>query len=531
MGMFSSLFGSSGSDKADKLRQQAIDAFNNIKSPELADLQIKLNDYVNQGVISPEQAEAQLMQSNAFNDIVLDPANSEAQKMALTQLQQIGSEGGMTAVDKAQLQDITNEQNQTAKSRNASIMQNAQERGMGNSGIAAVNQLMSEQSAADRASQQGTQVAANAQLRALQAMQAAGQLGGQMEDRQYGQASNKAQAQNAIDQFNAQALNGTNMANVQAKNAAQAANVANAQNIANMNTQTQNQNKQYNSQQVQNDYNNKLQKAQGVSGTLNNWANDATAQAKAETGADMALTSGLIQAGATAFGGPIAGMAAGQTTSGMQSAPSGYDPKMAANQYARLGYSDGGIVKGQDKDTPAMSDEAAFSAFMSGFNPKKNKDTAKLEAKKEPEDDKNFFSRLSSVISGNADKSHEIDNYADGGVIKEKRKNTIPINYNEPEGKWDVTTSSNTPGGSYQSYIEAAQQAEVLKKLAEQNKMASGGPICMDDGGKVPGKAEVPGDSMLNDKVPAMLSPGEVVMPRTMVDALRNLMDPNRGAK
>ncbi len=35
------------------------------------------------------------------------------------------------------------------------------------------------------------------------------------------------------------------------------------------------------------------------------------------------------------------------------------------------------------------------------------------------------------------------------------------------------------------------------------------------EGGKIPGEAEVPGDSYANDKVPAMLSPGEIVVPRS----------------
>ena len=35
-------------------------------------------------------------------------------------------------------------------------------------------------------------------------------------------------------------------------------------------------------------------------------------------------------------------------------------------------------------------------------------------------------------------------------------------------------------------------------------------------GGPVPGQAQVPGDSQQNDIVPARLSPGEVVLPRTV---------------
>lgn len=40
--------------------------------------------------------------------------------------------------------------------------------------------------------------------------------------------------------------------------------------------------------------------------------------------------------------------------------------------------------------------------------------------------------------------------------------------------------------------------------------------ICMKLGGHVPGQAEVPGDSEQNDTVPAMLSPGELVIPRSV---------------
>ncbi len=47
---------------------------------------------------------------------------------------------------------------------------------------------------------------------------------------------------------------------------------------------------------------------------------------------------------------------------------------------------------------------------------------------------------------------------------------------------------------------------------------ADGGSIFANDG-NVPGKAEVRGDSEENDKVPAMLSPGEIVIPRSIAQA------------
>jgi hypothetical protein len=63
-----------------------------------------------------------------------------------------------------------------------------------------------------------------------------------------------------------------------------------------------------------------------------------------------------------------------------------------------------------------------------------------------------------------------------------------------------------------------------------------GGGMCMKHGGAVPGKANVPGDSPKNDTVHAQLSPGEYVVPRSIVQnhpedvaALLNAMKMLRG--
>ena len=426
MGLFTSLFGSSGSDKADKLRQQAIDAFGAIKTPELSALQVQLDKYVQAGKITPEEAEATLLNSNAFNSIKTDPSLVGAQKQALQQLQDTANEGGLTAIDKSRLQDITDRQNQEARSGNEAIMQNAQARGVGSSDLSTVNQLINSQSAADRASRAGTDVAAQAQARALQALQAAGQLGGQMEAQQFGEGAQKAQAQNAIDAFNAQTQNQFNLTNTLAANQAQYANLENAQDIANKNTSTQNQGKIYNSGMVQQQFQDELAKAQGKAGTLNSWAGDAQKQSQNEAAADMALTGQLINAGATAAGGAFGGGAgaggAGAGSSGMasSSAVNGGAPfKTYAPSMAEMGFlSHGGEVK-----KPGLEDE--YNDFVQRF--------------------------------------------CNGGTVKMADGGSVTIR-----------------------------------------------PANMKKGGKVPGVPKVPGDSIKNDTVPAMLSPGEVVLPRSV---------------
>lgn len=59
----------------------------------------------------------------------------------------------------------------------------------------------------------------------------------------------------------------------------------------------------------------------------------------------------------------------------------------------------------------------------------------------------------------------------------------------------------------------------LMKKAGPASTGAGGGmAMAMKDGGLVPGEAEVDGDSETNDKVPALLSPGEIVLPRSVVE-------------
>jgi hypothetical protein len=64
--------------------------------------------------------------------------------------------------------------------------------------------------------------------------------------------------------------------------------------------------------------------------------------------------------------------------------------------------------------------------------------------------------------------------------------------------------------------------------LALQSGLGSGlsKAFGMNQGSMVPGKAETMGDNLKNDKVPAMLSPGEIVVPRSVV----NSQDPVRSS-
>ena len=61
------------------------------------------------------------------------------------------------------------------------------------------------------------------------------------------------------------------------------------------------------------------------------------------------------------------------------------------------------------------------------------------------------------------------------------------------------------------------QQGQGITKLVGSGAGALGAIIGgLDEGGEIDGRPIVPGDSPVNDKVPAMLSPGEIVLPRSV---------------
>lgn len=221
--------------------QNAVNALNQSVPSQLSNLIPTLQLQVVQGTMTPAQAQAAIQQQSALNGITVDPATMNAQMQSLTQLQQIASSGGMTAQDKAQLQQINSQVNAQNAGRQLAVQQQAQQQGEGGSGFELAAKLSSAQNANNAANQAGTQVAANAQQRALQAIQQSGQLGGQIQQEQFGEAATKAAAQDAVNQFNTGLQQQTNLTNANNTQAANLANFNTANQVAGTNTAIANQ--------------------------------------------------------------------------------------------------------------------------------------------------------------------------------------------------------------------------------------------------------------------------------------------------
>jgi hypothetical protein len=115
---------------------------------------------------------------------------------------------------------------------------------------------------------------------------------------------------------------------------------------------------------------------------------------------------------------------------------------------------------------------------------------------------------------------------AGGGTVPKKNSTeSDPSLQSETE---DVTYEGGAPHykGRLLEHPLSYDNAKAGEAQQPVQQQAKGGAINFKPGGKVPGQAKVKGDSYANDTVPAKLSPGEVVIPRSVM----NSHDPVNGS-
>lgn len=176
--------------------------FADIELPDYDTMIAEMRDLAERGEITPAEYKAVLQDPSLLMNYSADPRLKGAQMNALSELERIGTEGGLTDADKARLGMISRNVATEDRGRREAILQNAAERGVGGSGLELVNQLVSSQSAADRAAMEGADVAARAEERALTALMNAGQLGGDIRSQDFAEKKAVSDAQDAINRFN-----------------------------------------------------------------------------------------------------------------------------------------------------------------------------------------------------------------------------------------------------------------------------------------------------------------------------------------
>lgn len=328
-GIVGNLMGAEDREQAALASQKALEAIMGVSLPTIEEQKIALEKLTSSGKLTPEMLATITQGNSELSTISTDPRLQEAQMNALTSLSQRGEEG-LTASDRVALNTTRRDTNRDVNGRNQAILQNMQQRGMGGSGSELAAQLMNSQEGADRASQESDRLAAMAQQNALQATINSGQLGGQIRNQEYGEKSAAAQAQDAINRFNATNSQNVAATNVTARNDAQKSNLANDQRISDANVGLSNQQTVHNKGLIQQDYTNRLNQAKSVADAQNNKANVYNQQATASSNMATGIGQGVGQAA-----GAVASYQVGQDANALK------DRELKSKGYAHGGMIDG----------------------------------------------------------------------------------------------------------------------------------------------------------------------------------------------
>lgn len=286
IGGIGGLFGGGDDDeeRAKQLQADALEQIKNLKLPDIKDLQLQLEDLKAQGKISPEMQETILQQASELHNVKTDPRLKDAQMGALDKLQKISSEG-LTPEDRMRINSVRRTISGDTHARDEAILQQMAQRGAAGSGNELAARMIASQGAADRASQQGDQIASDSNKAALQALMNSGTLGGQIRNQDFDEKSKIASAQDVINRFNAANRQNISSSNTGLRNNAQTANLTEAQRLADSNVGTHNYQQKFNKNLIVDDYNRQFDKAKAQSGA------DMTAAKQAQDAADRANNS------------------------------------------------------------------------------------------------------------------------------------------------------------------------------------------------------------------------------------------------
>lgn len=320
-GLLGGSAGKSEMEKATQLQRDAIARLEAIGIPTIEAQKIALE--------TPQLVdllEAEVLGPSAMEGVRVDPRLRQAQMSALEQMSGLADQG-LGAEDRAAFNELRRAAAGQAQAQAQSVLQNAAAQGTLDSGAALAAQLAAGQSSADRMSQEGDRLAAQAAAARRQALMSKADMASQLGQQNFNQQASVAQARDAISQFNTQ--NRQNVAST---------NLANRQAIENQRAATRNQQEMYNKGLLQQDFQNRMAKATGVTGQMGNLANAYAQQGQAAAQGQANMTTGLLgtaaSLGSAYIGAKGAGAAAPAAGSGLtqgqidgRAAEAAYRPK------------------------------------------------------------------------------------------------------------------------------------------------------------------------------------------------------------
>jgi hypothetical protein len=152
----------------------------------------------------PHLEEAEAMQTQRASLGAEDPRMRSAQLDALTQLQDVYAQGGMTEADRAAMSLANDAVSGRANQDAAEAAHAMQQRGLVNSGLGYAMNVAGQQNAATALGQMSRQNQVDARSRALQALSQGANLAGNIRGDDFRWNEAQASAQDRINMFNAQ---------------------------------------------------------------------------------------------------------------------------------------------------------------------------------------------------------------------------------------------------------------------------------------------------------------------------------------
>ena len=373
MGIFDStplanIFNNGSKDK-DTMKGEidtAQNAYKNLNPPAFSTV-----NYANPNAVPDvvaQQSEASSQGPSNYGNISVNPQYTQAQADQMAALSNLAKNGGANAQTTANLNQIQQGANANANAQRGAIMQNAQMRGQGGGGQSLLAQLNATQNAQNQANSQGLQVAANNQQTALAAGQGAAGIGANLQNQAWGEQSQAAQAQNAIDQFNAANRTQAGEFNASQGNAIALQNAAKQQQVENARVAALNAGIQQNQiGSTQQNYQNQLSQAGGIAN-----ANISGAKMYSDQAAAAAKANQNIWGSLAGLGGQAWTSLGGASGIGSLFGAGGTDAAAGGWAGADMGMAGGGAAAGESAgagDILAGTAEAAAVAATGGVVP------------------------------------------------------------------------------------------------------------------------------------------------------------------
>lgn len=314
-----------GNTNAQALFSNALNRVQSVATPDLAGLAEQIKQEMLAGQITPAQYQATLQQvigkmdaagidttalqaDSGMNNVNTDAATLGAARSQLDQLDKLGKNNGLSDADRAQFASIISQNDADARGQTQGTLDTLASQGQGGaSGAALLARLTGGQSAANRNAAAGATVAQSAQARALDALKTALSGNTTLNSQLYGQDAAKAQAQDAINQFNANTKNSVAQFNASQQQSANQTNFQAAQAAEAARALAQNQASQYNATNQQD--------AAKTNQAVRNTASQLPYQAAQDQFNDTLAREGLA-AGAAARAGSNAQSQANNTAQG-----------------------------------------------------------------------------------------------------------------------------------------------------------------------------------------------------------------------